>query len=404
MNLFKLAKNAAYLMLSQIATYIVPFVTLPYLSRTLSLPLFGEVMTFIALIQFGYIFSEFGFNISATKEIIDSNNDKYKIRITNGSVYIIKIVSVAIYSFLIFLFFYDKINIYILLLIYLSIFFQGIQPVWVFNAEEKFKELSIVLLLGKLTYIPLIYYFVKDTSDVADVLFFLLLSQIITFIIAYYKFNEYFKFKILKENVIYLINISYSYFIARITTNIQYYMLVPIVSYFLGPVIAGQFSNSDNLSKSVRGLSGSIIQVLFPAISKSKDMKMFLLFTVTSTLVLFFICLLLSLSSENIITFIFGDSFEQSIIYFKYLIFSVVLFYVNGCLGYPLFSMISKLEYVNVTSIVGGVIFVIGLVVNIIIRGTVEPLDIIFLLFASEISVMLLRVVIFWKKHNECIC
>lgn len=60
----------------QVAQYLVPLVTLPYLTRTLGVDAFGKVAFASALVAYFVLLTEFGFGWSATREISAARGDK----------------------------------------------------------------------------------------------------------------------------------------------------------------------------------------------------------------------------------------------------------------------------------------------------------------------------------------
>ena len=72
-------KNSSMLLLLNIAKLVVPFITLPYLTRVLSTDTYGLVAYVKAVMSYMQVIIDFGFMLSATKEIVDAKNDKNEI-------------------------------------------------------------------------------------------------------------------------------------------------------------------------------------------------------------------------------------------------------------------------------------------------------------------------------------
>ena len=72
-------KNTSMLLLLNIAKLIFPFVTLPYLTRVLSTEGYGIVSYVKAVMSYMQVIIDFGFMLSATKQIVEVKNNKEEI-------------------------------------------------------------------------------------------------------------------------------------------------------------------------------------------------------------------------------------------------------------------------------------------------------------------------------------
>ena len=80
----------------QAANYILPLLVLPLLVRTLGTEKFGLVMFAQAFITFFNIIVDFGFNLSATREVSINKNNPSELKSIFSSVLIIKFFLVII--------------------------------------------------------------------------------------------------------------------------------------------------------------------------------------------------------------------------------------------------------------------------------------------------------------------
>ena len=82
----KATKNTSMLYLMNIAKMIFPLVTLPYLTRVLTVDCYAIVAYVKAVMQYVQIVLMFGFTLSATKDIVNAAEDKQKIGAITGGV------------------------------------------------------------------------------------------------------------------------------------------------------------------------------------------------------------------------------------------------------------------------------------------------------------------------------
>src|SRR3989338_2581887 len=84
----------------QVITYILPIVILPYLFRVIGPEKFGLISFAQAFVQYFMILTDYGFSVSATKEISLFRNEHAKVSEIFSSVMMVK-VALAFLSFLI---------------------------------------------------------------------------------------------------------------------------------------------------------------------------------------------------------------------------------------------------------------------------------------------------------------
>ena len=76
-----LIKNVVSLIGVQGANYIVPLITLPYLTRVLGVNAFGQVAFTQIIFQYFIMITDWGFSWSATKEIALVKHDREKLSV-----------------------------------------------------------------------------------------------------------------------------------------------------------------------------------------------------------------------------------------------------------------------------------------------------------------------------------
>ena len=165
----RLVSNFLSLSVLQGANYLLPLITLPYLVRVLGPERFGLVVFVQAFIQYFVIFTDYGFNLSAAREISIHRTDKQKVSEIFCSVMAIKsaltVLSFIILCAVVFSFTKFKGEWRIYFLAFGVVIGQAIFPVWLFQGMERMKYIAFLNILAKTIFTLTVFMFIKHSSD-----------------------------------------------------------------------------------------------------------------------------------------------------------------------------------------------------------------------------------------------
>jgi PST family polysaccharide transporter len=162
-------KNVAFLSAIQAISYILPVIILPYLFRTLGADKFGLISFAQAFVQYFMILTDYGFSVSATKEISLCHNDVAKTSRIYSSVMIVKLVLLLVSGFILasLLYLVPKFQqdplIYILS--FGAVMGNTLFPVWFFQGEEKMKYIAAINIIGEIVFVAAIFLFIREKTD-----------------------------------------------------------------------------------------------------------------------------------------------------------------------------------------------------------------------------------------------
>ncbi|MCT8757400.1 oligosaccharide flippase family protein, partial [Glaesserella parasuis] len=157
----KLIKNAVSLGILQISNYVFPLLIWPLLAKFLGVENFGLAMIVFSILTLAYMFTDFGFNISVTHLVAQYYNDRQRIGVLLGNIFLIKlilsvIVSVATTAYIL-VELSDKIDLLALIFINITIFSQAFHCIWFFQGIERMGVITKVNIIAKIGYTILVF-------------------------------------------------------------------------------------------------------------------------------------------------------------------------------------------------------------------------------------------------------
>lgn len=196
-NKKRLISNFLSLLVLRGFQFLIPLFTLPYLVRTIGIENFGLVNFALSLgLYFGAII-QFGFGITATREIARHRDNPIKLAqiysATLTASILLALVSAILFTLIVLSF--DKFNSYLNLYLFTLAFvvFQSLFPIWFFQGMEKMKYITFLSLGTSAMFLIGLFVFVKQEEDFVLVPLLNALAAFITFIIAITLINKQFK-------------------------------------------------------------------------------------------------------------------------------------------------------------------------------------------------------------------
>lgn len=330
----KLFSNFISLSVVQIANYIFPLITIPYLVRVLGVEKFGLISFAQAFILYFSLITNYGFNLSAPRSISINRDDLSEVSKIFNSIMILKVIlmffSLIILSLTVLVFdkFRDEWIVY--LFTFGFIIGEVLFPLWFFQGMEKMKSIAILSLLSKLFYTVSVFIFVRSEVDYILVPLLnslgIILSGIISLWIVIKNFNILLSIPSFTDLKIQLKE-GWSIFFSNIAISVYTISNTFILGIFTNDTIVGYYSAAEKIIRAFQGLLNPIFQSVYPHISKlaivSKESALKLINNLGWMIGLFtmIISSLIFLFSEEIIYLFLGGSFLRSVTVLKILSF-----------------------------------------------------------------------------------
>jgi PST family polysaccharide transporter len=342
----RLFSNFLYLSLLQATNYLLPLITFPYLARVLGPEKFGLIAFAQAFMQYFVVLTDYGFNLSATREVSIYREDKDKLEEIFSAVMIIKLVLLLV-SFILLItivFSFEKFrkNWIVYILTFGIVIGQTLFPIWFFQGLEKMKYITFLNILAKFLFTIFIFLLVKESSDYWKVPLFLSLGFILSGIIALYIVLKNFKIhlKIVNFSILkYYLKEGGYIFISNIAISLYTISNTLILGLFTNSTIVGYYAAAEKIIKAIQGLYGPVSQTIYPYITKIVQdnklraiqilRKLVLLYAITS----FLISTLVLIFSDLLINLIVGPDFKESIKVLRIISFLPFIISLSNILG-----------------------------------------------------------------------
>lgn len=401
----RLFSNFFSLSMLQAFTYILPLLTLPYLVRVLGVDKFGLVMFAQAFIIFFHILVDYGFNLSATREVSINRDDKEKLTEIYSSVMTIKFillgVSFIILSITVFLFEKFSSNWELYYYTFLFVIGQAMFPIWYFQGIERMKYITIINILSKFIFTIAIFIFIQKEDDyilvpILNGLGFMV-GGLYSLWIVYTHFNQKFKFQNLQTIIIYFQDSS-QFFLSRVSVSIYTSANAFVLGLFTNTTMVGYYSIAEKLYMAMQGLYHPLVNTIYPYLTKSKNIVLFKKLFIIVFLLNIMVVVFVYIFSHDIINILFNLISDEVNIVLLILVSSSILHVPAILLGYPFLAAFGYPKYANITVIQSSIVHLIGL-------GCLSLMDIVniynvaFMVLITEMTVFLTRLY-YVKKTN----
>lgn len=258
------------------ANYVLPLITFPYLISVLGAEKFGIISFAQAVSQYLVVITDYGFNLTATRQISVHREDPHQVSMIFSSVFTVKllllVLSVLVYLPIVLLVPQLQENSDVFLLYLGWVVGYTLFPIWLFQGLEKMKFITFVNVLAKLLFTVSIFIFVKEENDFALVpllqSFGFLVAGVISLGIAFQSLNVKFKlvsFKALAEQF----REGWHVFVSSVTINFYRNTNIVLLGFLTGDnVIVGYYSIAEKIVKVIQSISNPVSQALYPFFSK----------------------------------------------------------------------------------------------------------------------------------------
>ncbi len=392
-----LISNFLALLLLQGVNYILPLITVPYLFRVLNVEKYGLVNFSNAFIQYFIVFTDFGYNLSATRLIAEKRDDPEERSKIFNRVICSKML-LLLFGFIILIsltFTFDKFseNKTLYLFTYGMVMGNVLFPVWFFLGMEKMKFITVITVITRVLSLAPIFLLVKNTGDYILVPVInsggTILSGIISLVIVKRIFKIRYALPPLNEIILSLKD-SAQFFISRVSVSVYTVSNTFVLGFFGTNVMAGYYSAAEKLFIALQSAYYPLTNTLYPYMTKTKNVRVFKKIFFYAALLNIIIIGALIADTKDVIYIIYKIKDIQSAIVLKFLLIACLMIVPSLMLGYPFLGAMGYSKYTNNSVIISSLFHLTGLC-TLVISNNLSVYSVACMVIFTETVVLTIR-------------
>lgn len=302
----------------QVAGYIFPLFTMPYLARVLGVVYIGKIAFATAVTTYLQTLVDYGFNFTATRDVARKRDNKDEISKIYSSVLYCKflLLFVALIILIVLCVFVPMIREDWVLFFMTFMLLPGyiIFPEWLFQGLEKMKFITILNLLSKFIFTVAVFVVIKSEDDyllqpLLTACGFIV-SGILSMFLIRYKLGIHI-ISLQKCDLVRTLKGSTDVFLNQLIPTLYNNFSIMLLGVFGGAVANGIYEAGNRLMFIIERLMNVILRAFFPFLSRNVQkhhiyaMGHFALFFMSSIILFVF--------SEVFIRLLFSEDFLDAV-------------------------------------------------------------------------------------------
>ena len=405
----RLFSNTIMLYLMKFSTMLFPLITLPYLTRVLGAQMYG-LYTFVnSYTAYFVLFIDFGFILSATKDIAANANDKDKVQTIFSSVILAKLmfgflsmgIAVGISYFIPAI---RNHQVYVALSLF-AIILSAFLPDFLFRGIEKMGAVTMRYVITKSIFTIMLFFVVKEPAHIYRVPILTMIGEavavILSWVYIYKKLHYKFIFPKFSE-ILNQIKISAVYFYSRISSTVYANTNTFILGLYNPIGSVGLYGVANSITTSIKSLYGPLSDSLYPYMIRNKNFKLIYKSLLIFMPIVLIGSVVLAIWAPLFIRIVSGEGYEGATTVLRCLIPTLVFSLPSYILGFPTMGPLGLNKQANLSVVYSSVFHGLGLILLMAFKNvTLEAVAI--LTSCTEAIVLLIRLayLINYKKTGR---
>lgn len=404
-KLTQVKKNTFWLAIFQLAKMVFPFLILPILTRRLSVETYGSLTFIKTVMNFLQIFLDFGFMLSATKEIAKIKDDTNKIQQIMADTLLARLLLGGIGFLLIVIlsFFFPILghNFLFTITSYLTVFLSIFLFDFLFRGLEIIHVMTIRFIVMKTISFLLTIFFVRQDHQIILIPLFDILSSVIAIILVAFELQKR-NFRLIRPKLkssIYSLKISLIYFLSDVSATAFNAISTIIIGLVFSSTEVALFGVSIQIIGAIQALLGQLSNGIYPIMVRQKSRK-FIQQILQKTIPLVFlftglIIILLPLALQVLA----GDKYAAAHPIIQILAITIFFSFINTLLGWPTLGVINQQNKVTLSTIISTVFNLVSLIL-LYLSNSLNLYSVAITRVITEIILFCIRLY-YYKKYRQ---
>lgn len=369
----RIATNTVMLMIFNIAKILFPFFTLPYLTRVLSTDTYGSVTYVKTVMTYMQILVDFGFVLSATKDIVKVREHKTKMGYVIGDTMIARII-LGIIGFIIiivlcFILPILRDNMLYTILSYIVVFESIFLMDFLFRGIERMHVITVRFILMKTISTILTFILIKNDADMMLIPILDIISSLVAVLLVFWKIKKmHIKMYFSKiQNAFKSIKESFIYFISNVASTSFNALSTIIIGIHIGTTEVAYWGVCMQIIGSIQACYTPLSDGIYPEMIKSKNinlikkiLKIFLPLVIIGCILVYFL-------AEPVFLILGGEEYLNAVPIFRLLIPALFFGFLVVLFGWPTLGAIGKTKETTLSTVISIIayIFMLGILLFI---------------------------------------
>lgn len=402
----KLVINTAMLYIMNIAKLIFPFLTLPYLTRVLSVEGYAMVSYVKSVMQYMQLTVDFGFILSATAAIVAAYGDGRKIGGIVSNTILAKLLlsgaALAVLGVMIASIELLRQNVTYVLLSYVTVALSSFLVDYLFRGLEQMQEITIRFVTMKGIATALTFVFVRSDADLLWIPVLDILGTVVSLVLVWLRVRRYeitlclprlgAAWKQLKE--------SFRYFLSNIATTAFGALNTLLIGIMLPTAQIALWSVAMQIVSAVQSMFNPITNGIYPEMVRSRSLGLLKKVCKLCIPVLIVGCVALYFLSDLAILIVSGENYLDAVPILRLLIPVLLFSFPAMLIGWPALGALGRVKETTKTTILSAVFQCAGLGL-LIAAGRFTIVNIALLRSATELVLLISRLGYCMKFREE---